>query len=687
VIDALILDNTFGEDVSAKVIAGGVVYNQTLTQEITENILLGNVTDSALFLDAGFTGVNEANASIIASLVTPSSVTEGSIQTLINVLNRLNNGSATINDFNSFNFNDFGLKNTGIQGLLNAYNTASNENTSYLDLEGIRSLLISVDSVLPIEPDINAELIVEDGNAVSVTWDASSDNLTPDNQLIYSLYAVSQATPSGTFVTSGTSITSFTVLDLALETTFTFKLIITDLSGNERIVTTGPLTTGNEETTLIFGGGNGTIEKPYQISTWEHLDNIRLHMDAHYILTQTLDNNSPDYLDYNSTSAGLKGWVPIGQISPSAVEYFTGTFDGSGNEINDLVIHATENYSGLFSSISGAAIKDFSLSGTVGPTINLNNVGVLAGSIHHSVITNIHLSGILDKSIVTTNIFGFNQVAIMAGSSSHSIISGSSVSGNVNVGSNGAGFFAEANNTEIINSSAEVNIIVANNVAGGMIGLGQNITLSGVYAIVDLSAFTQVGGLIGAMNSFTSTITNEFVSIIDAYVIGDLNHFRTSSSGGDPQIGAGGLIGVTRSVTNQISNAYSIVNITRGSSDRDTFGLIIGNLDATVDGRDSSTRIKAINLFENIYYNNDESNIVGVNPYKAIGDIISGADDIDDLQASLTDTEFSSHSTNSFIGFSTDIWTFEEGFYPYLQLQGSASDFNNPTNINDYVTP
>jgi len=626
-------------------------------------------------------------------------VTEGSIQTLINVLNRLNNGTATINDFNSFNFNDFGLKNTGIQGLLNAYNTASVGSTSYLDLEGIRSLLISEDNVLPIEPIINAELIVEDGNAASVTWDASSDNLTPDNQLIYSLYAVSQATPSGTFVTSGTSITSFTVLDLALETTFTFKLIITDLSGNERIVTTGPLTTGNEETTLIFGGGNGTIEKPYQISTWEHLDKIRLHMDAHYILTQTLDNNSPDYLDYNSTSAGLKGWVPIGQISPSAVEYFTGTFDGGGFEINDLVIHATERYSGLFSSISGAAIKDFSLSGTLGPDRRIPGAGVfnwgdiiggiLAGSIHQSVITNIHITGNLDRALVYDSglLSNFNIVGIMAGLSSHSIISGSSVSGNIVADTNAAGFFAVANNTEIINSSAEVNITTINYLAAGMIGLGQNITLSGVYAVVDLSSPNRVGGLIGSMNTNIITdaegIENHFVSINDAYVIGNLNH--TSDSANTDRVGVGGLIGFTRSESNKISNSFVIVNI---NTDTPNSGLIIGTINATIDGSQTTSFTTPENIFTDIYFNDEKSSISqSPNTNRAIGHNHPSGANINDANASLTDSEFSSHSTNSFTGFSTDVWAFNENFYPYLQWQDSASDFNNPTNINDYVTP
>jgi hypothetical protein len=149
--------------------------------------------------------------------------------------------------------------------------------------------------------------------------------------------------------------------------------------------------------------------------------------------------------------------------------------------------------------------------------------------------------------------------------------------------------------------------------------------------------------------------------------------------------GVGGLIGYTRSESNKISSSYVIVNIDTNTPTYN--GLIIGSINATTDGSHAnSTQIKAENIFDNIYFN-DEKSTISLGSKTAIGVIASGADDIVDSQAILTDTEFSSHSTNSFTGFSTDVWTFDEGFYPYLQLQGSASDFNNPNNINDYVTP
>ena len=48
-------------------------------------------------------------------------------------------------------------------------------------------------------------------------------------------------------------------------------------------------------TGMVFAGGAGTQENPYQIETPEQLDQIRNHLDRHFILTRDINLDVAPY--------------------------------------------------------------------------------------------------------------------------------------------------------------------------------------------------------------------------------------------------------------------------------------------------------------------------------------------------------------------------------------------------------
>jgi len=105
---------------------------------------------------------------------------------------------------------------------------------------------------------------------------------------------------------------------------------------------------------LLFAGGKGTETEPYEIANAQHLSNIRLALDKHYILVDDVD------LD------GMP-WNPIGEVAISidyeqskmttlVVKGFSGVLDGDGHSIKNLTI-IEDWYVGLVPSSLFAAIN------------------------------------------------------------------------------------------------------------------------------------------------------------------------------------------------------------------------------------------------------------------------------------------------------------------------------------------
>ena len=133
---------------------------------------------------------------------------------------------------------------------------------------------------------------------------------------------------------------------------------------------------------IVFAGGDGTRENPYQVATAEQLDAVRNDLSASYELIADID------------LASFGNWVPIASVDAQ----FTGFLDGKGHEIKGLHIDCIgydrgewDQYLGLFASCSddavirNARLSDVSItvSGRTDESVEYNAgsayVGALAG--------------------------------------------------------------------------------------------------------------------------------------------------------------------------------------------------------------------------------------------------------------------------------------------------------------------
>ena len=218
-------------------------------------------------------------------------------------------------------------------------------------------------------------------------------------------------------------------------------------------------------------------EGPIEISTAEELREIADKLTADYVLTADID------------LAG-KEWVPLGtyipsrenveeQEVPSSRYAFTGTFDGNGHTISNLVIQQPEWVAlGLFGCISNASVGNFTLeNATVDGTVmaadvigysfnsEVYNITLTNGSVtaHASEISNEGMIGGIVGAGLNSRIIGCSaqaDIIIPDGSTNAGIIGGGleatsvvdcTVTGSVTAGDNccgiggisGCGFGAE----------------------------------------------------------------------------------------------------------------------------------------------------------------------------------------------------------------------------------------------------
>ena len=127
---------------------------------------------------------------------------------------------------------------------------------------------------------------------------------------------------------------------------------------------------GDGQTVLTLSADDGTISWVKQdkeeasgiveISTAEELAAVNNDLSGHYVLTADIDLGGTEWTP-------LGTWVPSGESEeeqeiPSPEHAFTGTFDGQGHTISNLVIDQPEGWAlGLFGCISGAQVGNFTL--------------------------------------------------------------------------------------------------------------------------------------------------------------------------------------------------------------------------------------------------------------------------------------------------------------------------------------
>ena len=107
-------------------------------------------------------------------------------------------------------------------------------------------------------------------------------------------------------------------------------------------------------------GSNGKFLAPIEapvagsipISNRAELEAIRDNLSDNYHLAQDIDLSDAE-------------WVPIGDnYTESSDSRFTGTFDGQGHVISNLIITEDYEYAGLFGYVEGAALKNIGMEGS-----------------------------------------------------------------------------------------------------------------------------------------------------------------------------------------------------------------------------------------------------------------------------------------------------------------------------------
>lgn len=199
-------------------------------------------------------------------------------------------------------------------------------------------------------------------------------------------------------------------------------------------------------------------------------------------------------------------WTPMG--ADASGRRYTGIFDGQGHKITGLSISATSASQGLFGTIDGATIQNFSLAGTV--SSNSDNVGSVVGYAKGASTI---------KDIVSTVNITMTAAKSHLGGIAGNIESGTSVLGCTYSGTLNAGSSTDSN--------------------GGIVGFA-NANCSGTikYCFFDGTLKTtgsnpQMGGILG----YTNDTSNNFGGVQNCYSCGTLTYAGTSNSYANAIIG------------------------------------------------------------------------------------------------------------------------------------------------------
>ena len=244
---------------------------------------------------------------------------------------------------------------------------------------------------------------------------------------------------------------------------------------------------------ILFAGGSGTAEDPYQIADWRHLDNVRNYLNHHFIVINDLDSNSAGYTELASATANEgKGWEPIG----TGLYPFTGSLNGQGYEIRDLFIdRPDESDVGLFGVVDeGGVIENVGV--VNGNVTGYDNAGGLVGK----------NEGTVSNSYSTGNVTGNANVGGLVGYNFYGTVTDSYSPGSVTGQSNVGGLVGWNRGT--MSNSYSTGSVTGNDNVGGLVGKNSG-TASNSYSTGSVTGNDNVGGLVGR-NDGTGTASNSY---------------------------------------------------------------------------------------------------------------------------------------------------------------------------------
>lgn len=231
-------------------------------------------------------------------------------------------------------------------------------------------------------------------------------------------------------------------------------------------------------------------------------------------------------LGSNINATGTSAWNSNTGFTPIAG--FTGTLDGLGHSISNLVINR-------------AGVASVGLIGTAGAGAVIQNIGLLGGYTAGGAGT-----GALVGSGGTTTVINSYATGNVNGAASTGGLVGTMTSGNI------SNSYATGN----VNNGAAASV-------GGLLGSGTTGNISNSYATGSVTGGAGAGGLVGAITS--GNINNSYATgvvfgaagsggLVGTITTGNIyNTYATGNVKGDA--GTGGLVGV--GTTGVITNSYA----------------------------------------------------------------------------------------------------------------------------------
>lgn len=333
-----------------------------------------------------------------------------------------------------------------------------------------------------------------------------------------------------------------------------------------------------------YGGGSGTADNPYLISTADHLDSLIARPDdwgGHFRLTADIDLKA-----WDPTEAHIIGTVDDGP--------FTGVFDGNHKTIaNFRQLSDFSGYLGLFGLVEGldARIENLTLADPNVASEAGRYIGALVGSLREGTVSNCHVKagGVLGMSFVG-GLVGRNDGGTIAGCTADVVVQGMSRVGGLigqshfgrveRCGARGrvqgpessyriGGLIGESQNVKMVrdcraccsvrgdlcvggllgeNLSCEVERCCAAGVVrggthvGGLMGLNSGGTVSDCYSAADVKATIYVGGLAGCNGPNCHCIVYIPGTILRSYACGPVYG-----------VNSGGLVGINDKSQTQYS--------------------------------------------------------------------------------------------------------------------------------------
>ena len=260
------------------------------------------------------------------------------------------------------------------------------------------------------------------------------------------------------------------------------------------------------QTTKRPASGDGTVNKPFLISTAAELAWFRDHVNENYDNVKssaklTADIDLSDFCHAADDSKIEKSWVPIGNSNNK----YQGTFDGNNKTITNLYINASQLNVGLFGCTYEGTIKNLTFE--YANVTNTNNyVGVLVGkAFWGSTLQNIKISN-------TCQIKGGKYTGGIAGyldGNAYNCVNCAKVQGIQYIGGL-CGYYSRISNS--INSMTACanygNVTASSLGVGGLVGYFDSGTIQDCANYGDVKGTDRIAGMAGSV--YNGKIQNVF---------------------------------------------------------------------------------------------------------------------------------------------------------------------------------